>query len=84
MNGRQNLSTNLCYFKLDGKYVPNTSVYVADGSIGFWAYSDFRRAGLLCRTLLPGKLEQSARQIFFSSLLQKYKFIKGVKAYRFV
>lgn len=45
-NGRQNFVFPNSEIQVSpGKYVPNTNVYVPDGNIGFWVYSQFTSAG---------------------------------------
>lgn len=45
-NGRQNFVFPNSEIEVSpGKYQPNTNVYVPDGNIGFWVYSQFTSAG---------------------------------------
>ncbi|HET6253062.1 MAG TPA: SusC/RagA family TonB-linked outer membrane protein [Puia sp.] len=45
-NGRQNMVFPNSEIQVSpGKYAPNTNVYVPDGNIGFWVYSQFTSAG---------------------------------------
>lgn len=45
-NGRQNFVFPNSEIEVSpGKYAPNTNVYVPDGNIGFWVYSQFTSAG---------------------------------------
>jgi TonB-linked SusC/RagA family outer membrane protein len=45
-NGRQNFVFPNSEIQVSpGKYQPNTNVYVPDGNIGFWVYSQFTAAG---------------------------------------
>jgi TonB-linked SusC/RagA family outer membrane protein len=41
-NGRQNFIYPNSVVLQNGKYVPNTNVYVQDGNLGFWVSSDYR------------------------------------------
>ncbi|HTQ66314.1 MAG TPA: SusC/RagA family TonB-linked outer membrane protein [Puia sp.] len=44
-NGRQNFIYPNSEVMQNGKLVPNSNTYVQDGNIGFWVYSDYRKAG---------------------------------------
>lgn len=80
-NGRQNfIYPNSEIMGPNGKYVPNTNVYVQDGSIGFWAYSDYRSAGTsYVENAAAWKVRTISLSYDFTSFLKKYPFIHGVK-----
>jgi TonB-linked SusC/RagA family outer membrane protein len=81
LNGRQNfIFPNSVVDDGTGKYVPNTNVYTQDGNIGFWAYSDYRGAGTsYVENAAAWKVRTISLSYDFTSLLQRYRFIKGVK-----
>lgn len=80
-NGRQNfIYPNSVVMGAGGKYVDNTNVYVQDGNIGFWAYSDYRKAGTsYVENAAAWKVRTASLSYDFTSLLKKYPFIHGVK-----
>ena len=82
LNGRQNFifPNSVVKDASSGKYVDNTSVYTQDGNIGFWAYSDYRGAGTsYVENAAAWKVRTISLSYDFTSLLQHYRFIKGVK-----
>jgi TonB-linked SusC/RagA family outer membrane protein len=80
-NGRQNFIYPNSVVKNDnGKYVDNTNVYVQDGNIGFWAYSNYRTAGTsYVENAAAWKIRTISLQYDFTSLLSRYPFIHGLQ-----
>ncbi|PJJ76383.1 TonB-linked SusC/RagA family outer membrane protein [Thermoflavifilum aggregans] len=79
-NGRQSfIFPNSVYQDpTTGKYVPNTNIYVYDGSIGFWVYSDYRRAGTTYwLNAAAWKVRTISLSYDFSQFIQRTKFIHG-------
>jgi TonB-linked SusC/RagA family outer membrane protein len=80
-NGRQNfIYPNSVIDAGGGKYVPNTSVYVQDGNIGFWAYSAYRKAGAAyVENAAAWKVRTINLSYDFTPMFKKYQFVKGVR-----
>ena len=80
-NGRQNfIYPNSVVKNADGKYVDNTNVYVQDGNIGFWAYSNYRSAGTsYVENAAAWKVRTISLAYDFTSLLSRYPFIHGLQ-----
>lgn len=79
-NGRQSfIYPNSVYKDASGKYVPNTNVYVPDGSLGFWVSSNYRKAGT---SYLMNAAAWKVRTVslaydFGKFITNKVKFVRG-------
>ena len=79
-NGRQNFLFPNSEIQVNGKYVPNTNVYVPDGSIGFWVNSQFTNAGTsYVENAAAWKVRTISLAYDFSKMLTGQKVIKGAK-----
>ena len=79
-NGRQNFVFPNSEILVNGKYVPNTNVYVADGSIGFWVNGQFTNAQTpYVESAAAFKIRTASLSYDFGKLISGQKVIKGVK-----
>ncbi len=79
-NGRQSfVYPNSVYKDGSGKYVPNTNVYVADGALGFWVSSNYRKAGTdYLMNAAAWKLRTVSLGYDFGKFISRNaKFVKG-------
>ena len=79
-NGRQNFIYPNSEVMQNGKLVPNTNTYVQDGNIGFWVYSDYRKAGTsYVENAAAWKIRTISLTYDFTRLISKQKVLKGAK-----
>jgi hypothetical protein len=79
-NGRQNFVFPNSEIQVNGKYVPNTNVYVPDGNIGFWVYSQFTSAGTsYVENAAAWKVRTISLGYDFGKLIAGQKVVKGLK-----
>ncbi|HTS43133.1 MAG TPA: SusC/RagA family TonB-linked outer membrane protein [Puia sp.] len=79
-NGRQNFIYPNSEVMQNGKLVPNTNTYVQDGNIGFWVYSDYRKAGTsYVENAAAWKIRTVSLTYDFTRLISKQKVLKGAK-----
>jgi len=78
-NGRQNFIFPNSEIVQNGKYVPNTNVYVPDGSIGFWVNSQFTSAQTpYVENAAAWKIRTVSLKYDFGKLISGQKVVKGI------
>jgi len=79
-NGRQNFVYPNSEILQNGKYVPNTNVYVPDGSLGFWVSSQYRAAGTsYTENAAAWKIRTISLSYDFTKAIAGQKILKGAK-----
>lgn len=79
-NGRQNFVFPNSEILVNGKYVPNTNVYVPDGSIGFWVNSQYTSAGTqYVQNAAAWKVRTVSLTYDFGKMISGQKVLKGLK-----
>ena len=79
-NGRQNFVFPNSEILVNGKYEPNTNVYVADGSIGFWVNNQFTNAQTpYVENAAAFKIRTVSLAYDFGKLISGQKVVKGIK-----
>ncbi|HVT86560.1 MAG TPA: SusC/RagA family TonB-linked outer membrane protein [Chitinophagaceae bacterium] len=80
-NGRQNFifpNSEIADPNNPGKYIPNKSVYVQDGGLGFWVSSQFRSAGTTyVEDAAAWKVRTISLSYNFTKLISAQKIIKS-------
>jgi TonB-linked SusC/RagA family outer membrane protein len=79
-NGRQNFVFPNSEILQNGKYVPNTNVYVADGAIGFWVNGEFTSAQTpYVESAAAFKIRTASLAYDFGKLIAGQKVVKNVR-----